>query len=175
MARARAARPRRAPARRMAARPGRARAPPNRQPALRARVRRARPDRVPARRRAPARRAPPRRARRLPAASSPAIERSLASLDHEEVLVRRGRRSGLFTFVAVHSTVRGPALGGCRMWAYDDARAALRDVLRLSGAMTMKSSAAGLPLGGGKGVIMLPDGERITARGRAHGLRAFGA
>jgi leucine dehydrogenase len=50
--------------------------------------------------------------------------------------VRRGHRSGVYTFVAVHSTIRGPALGGCRMWSYDDAREALRDVLRLSRAMT---------------------------------------
>ncbi|MDX6681436.1 MAG: leucine dehydrogenase, partial [Solirubrobacteraceae bacterium] len=64
--------------------------------------------------------------------------------------MRRGARSGLFTMVAVHSTVRGPALGGCRMWHYDDARAAMRDVLRLSRAMTFKSAVAGLPLGGGK-------------------------
>jgi leucine dehydrogenase len=78
-------------------------------------------------------------------------------LDHEDVLVRRGRRSGLFTIVAVHSTVRGPALGGCRMLRYDDARAALRDALRLSRAMTFKSAVADLPLGGGKGVIMLPE------------------
>jgi leucine dehydrogenase len=62
--------------------------------------------------------------------------------------------------VAVHSTVRGPALGGCRMWPYDDTRAAVRDVLRLSGAMTFKAAAADLPVGGGKGVIMLPAGSR---------------
>jgi leucine dehydrogenase len=60
--------------------------------------------------------------------------------------------------VAVHSTARGPSLGGCRMWTYADSRAAVRDALRLSGAMTFKSAVAGLPLGGGKGVIMLPDG-----------------
>jgi len=70
--------------------------------------------------------------------------------------VRRGRRSGLYTIVAVHSTARGPSLGGCRMWSYDDTRAAVRDALRLSRAMTAKSAVAGLPLGGGKGVIMLP-------------------
>jgi leucine dehydrogenase len=40
------------------------------------------------------------------------------------------------------------------MWVYDDARAALRDVLRLSRAMTFKAAVADLPLGGGKGVIM---------------------
>jgi leucine dehydrogenase len=44
------------------------------------------------------------------------------------------------------------------MWTYDDARAAVRDALRLSRAMTFKSAVAGLPLGGGKGVIMLPAG-----------------
>ena len=61
--------------------------------------------------------------------------------------------------VAVHSTARGPALGGCRMWTYDDARAAVRDVLRLARSMTFKAAVAGLPLGGGKGVIMLPAGH----------------
>ena len=61
--------------------------------------------------------------------------------------------------VAVHSTVLGPSLGGCRMWRYDDSRAALRDALRLSRAMTFKSAVAGLDLGGGKGVIMLPEGQ----------------
>jgi leucine dehydrogenase len=70
--------------------------------------------------------------------------------------VRRGRRSGLYTIIAIHSTVRGPSLGGCRMWSYDDSRSALRDALRLSRAMTYKAAVADLPLGGGKGVIMAP-------------------
>ncbi len=70
--------------------------------------------------------------------------------------MRRGRRSGLYTVIAVHSTARGPSLGGCRMWAYDDTRSALRDALRLSRAMTYKAAVADLHLGGGKGVIMVP-------------------
>jgi leucine dehydrogenase len=45
------------------------------------------------------------------------------------------------------------------MWTYADSRAAVRDALRLSRAMTFKSAVAGLPLGGGKGVIMLPAGS----------------
>jgi leucine dehydrogenase len=94
-------------------------------------------------------------------------------LDHEEVLVRRGRRSGLFTFVAVHSTARGPALGGCRMWAYDDSRAAMRDAMRLSRAMTFKAAVADLPLGGGKGVIMVPVGRRLTSERRHSALLDF--
>ena len=50
------------------------------------------------------------------------------------------------------------------MWTYGDSRAAVRDALRLSRAMTFKSAVAGLPLGGGKGVIMLP-GRARAARG----------
>lgn len=102
-----------------------------------------------------------------------AIDRYLATLDHEELLVRRGRRSGLFTLVAVHSTARGPSLGGCRMWAYDDTRAAVRDALRLSRAMTYKSAVADLPLGGGKGVIMLRPDRPLTSRRRRDALLDF--
>ena len=77
--------------------------------------------------------------------------------------------------VAVHSTARGPALGGCRMWTYDDARAAIRDVLRLSRAMTFKAAVAGLPLGGGKGVIMLAPGDGpLTPERREAALLDFG-
>ena len=100
------------------------------------------------------------------ALGSAPIDRYLETLDHEELLVRRGRRSGLYTLVAVHSTARGPSLGGCRMWGYGDSRAALRDALRLSRAMTFKSAVAGLPLGGGKGVIMLPAGAPPLAPAR---------
>ncbi|MCW3015259.1 MAG: amino acid dehydrogenase [Solirubrobacterales bacterium] len=96
-----------------------------------------------------------------------------ATLEHEQVLVRRGKRSGLFTIVAVHSTARGPSLGGCRMWPYDDARAGLRDALRLSRAMTYKSAVANLPLGGGKGVIMLRGGTSMTPERRRAALEDF--
>jgi leucine dehydrogenase len=102
------------------------------------------------------------------------VERYLATLDHEELYVRRGPRSGLFTIVAVHSTVRGPSLGGCRMWTYDDNRAAMRDALRLSEGMTYKSAVAGLPLGGGKGVIVLKPDEPLDAKRRRAALLDFG-
>jgi leucine dehydrogenase len=52
------------------------------------------------------------------------------------------------------------------MWAYDDSRAALRDVLRLSRAMTYKAAVADLPLGGGKGVIIA-----TRSQGRSSKLR----
>ena len=76
--------------------------------------------------------------------------------------------------VAVHSTARGPSLGGCRFWAYEDARAAIRDVLRLAEGMTWKSAVAGLPLGGGKGVIMARPGEPLSAERRREALLDFG-
>ena len=102
------------------------------------------------------------------------IERYLATLDHEELYVRRGPRSGLNTIVAVHSTLRGPSLGGCRMWTYDDNRAAIRDALRLSEGMTYKSAVAGLPLGGGKGVIVVKPDEPLDAKRRRAALLDFG-
>ena len=88
--------------------------------------------------------------------------------------MRRGRRSGLYTLVAVHSTALGPALGGCRMWGYGDTRAAVRDGLRLARAMTLKAAAAELPLGGGKGVIMVPPGAPLDAERRRAVLLDFG-
>jgi leucine dehydrogenase len=100
-------------------------------------------------------------------------DRYLETLDHEELYVRRGERSGLYTIVAVHSTARGPSLGGCRMWSYGDSRAAMRDALRLSRAMTLKAAVADLPLGGGKGVIMAPVGNRLSADRRRAALLDF--
>src|SRR2546425_8440023 len=82
----------------------------------------------------------------------------LISLDHEELVIRRGRRSGVYTVVAVHSTKLGRAVGGCRLWRYASTADAARDALRLSRAMTFKAAAAGVPLGGGKGVICAEPG-----------------
>lgn len=75
---------------------------------------------------------------------------------HETLLVRDGRRSGLAMAIAIHSTVRGPALGGVRIWSYPRARDGVHDALRLAQGMTLKAAAAGLELGGGKGVICAP-------------------
>jgi len=110
-----------------------------------------------------------------PDAAGPAsTDDHLETIDHEHVVVRRGRRSGLYTVVAVHSTIRGPSLGGCRMWGYSDTRAALRDALRLSRAMTYKSAVADLPLGGGKGVIMTEPGATLSSEQRTAALLDFG-
>ena len=73
---------------------------------------------------------------------------------HEQVSFFHDPNSGLKGIVAIHNTVLGPALGGCRMWQYENEETALVDVLRLSKGMTYKAAIAGLNLGGGKAVII---------------------
>lgn len=73
-------------------------------------------------------------------------------------------QSGLRGFIVLHSTALGPAAGGCRLWRYADEAAASEDALRLAAGMTMKNALAGLPLGGGKAVLMLPDAPFNRAR-----------
>ena len=95
-------------------------------------------------------------------------------MDHENVLISTGRRSGIHVVIAVHSTALGQAVGGCRMWHYEDLSAALADALRLSNAMTLKCALAGLPLGGGKSVIALPPGVELDAERRTAVLHDLG-
>lgn len=73
---------------------------------------------------------------------------------HELVSFKEDTTTGLKAIIAIHNTNLGPALGGCRMYPYDNDHLALDDVLRLSRGMTYKSALAGLPLGGGKAVII---------------------
>ena len=73
---------------------------------------------------------------------------------HEQVIFCSDPSVGLKAIIALHSTALGPAAGGCRMHPYKSEQEALTDVLRLSKGMTYKSSVAGLPLGGGKCVII---------------------
>jgi leucine dehydrogenase len=93
--------------------------------------------------------------------------------DHEELVVRRGRRSGLYSIVAIHSTALGPALGGLRLWSYPETIDAARDALRLAAGMTYKAAAAGLDLGGGKGVICAP-ADGLEGDLRRNALLDFG-
>ncbi len=78
----------------------------------------------------------------------------LDAAEHEQVVFCRDDRAGLRAIIAVHSTVLGPAVGGTRMRPYPTTGEALKDVLRLSRAMTYKCAAAGLSFGGGKAVII---------------------
>lgn len=89
---------------------------------------------------------------------------------HEQVQFCHDKATGLKAIIAVHNTRLGPALGGCRMFPYADEQQALNDVLRLSRGMTYKSALAGLPLGGGKAVIIGdPHKDKSEALFRAMG------
>jgi leucine dehydrogenase len=87
--------------------------------------------------------------------SSPAFE------DHEGLHAFHDGKSGLNCLIAIHSTARGPASGGVRMWPYPDDQAAIDDALRLSRAMSHKNAMADIDLGGGKAVII---GDSRTAK-----------
>ena len=90
--------------------------------------------------------------------------------EHEGVHLLSDRDTGLRAVIAVHSTALGPAAGGTRFWHYPDATLAITDALRLSRGMSYKNAMAGLPMGGGKGVI-LAGPDRVKAPGL---LEAFG-
>ncbi len=94
----------------------------------------------------------------------------MGSEGHEQVAMFSDPGSGLKAIIAIHDTTLGPACGGTRMWPYECEEDALTDVLRLSRAMTYKSAAAGLHLGGGKGVII---GDPHTQKSEAL-MRAYG-
>jgi glutamate dehydrogenase/leucine dehydrogenase len=88
------------------------------------------------------------------------------TFDHEQLVVHKGRRSGLPVAVAVHSTARGMAIGGCRLKHYADWRDGAADALRLAEAMTYKTAVAGLAHGGGKTVVALPAAAPLAAERR---------
>lgn len=67
--------------------------------------------------------------------------------------------TGLKSIIAIHNTRRGPALGGCRIIPYSSSDEALTDAMRLARGMSYKAVLAGLNLGGGKSVIMEPEGS----------------
>src|SRR5699024_3135866 len=78
----------------------------------------------------------------------------LHAYEHEQVVICSEPAIGLKAIIAIHDTTLGPALGGVRMWPYENEDEAIRDVLRLSRGMTYKAAISGLNLGGGKAVII---------------------
>lgn len=81
---------------------------------------------------------------------------------HEDLHFVWNEECGLKAIIAVHSTHLGPAAGGCRFWHYADPADALTDALRLSRGMSYKNAMAGLPLGGGKSVIVADEKRTKT-------------
>lgn len=89
---------------------------------------------------------------------------------HEELIFCQNKEVGLKAVIAIHDTTLGPALGGTRMWPYRTEEDAVIDALRLARAMTYKTAAAGLNLGGGKAVIIGdPKRDKSEALFRAFG------
>jgi leucine dehydrogenase len=101
------------------------------------------------------------------------FEELLQSWDGEETVIRYDAESGTWIFIGVHSTRLGPAAGGTRLKVYPSAADGLRDVLRLSSAMTRKLAACGLPYGGGKAVLAVP--SIPTGEARRKLLHAYAA
>lgn len=96
------------------------------------------------------------------------------SWEHEEVVTRLGRRSGVPITVAVHSRRLGPAAGGIRLLRYPAWQDGLADALRLAKGMTYKNALAGVPYGGGKTVIAVPSSVTVTPELRADALADAG-
>ncbi|RKF19332.1 Glu/Leu/Phe/Val dehydrogenase [Altericroceibacterium spongiae] len=85
------------------------------------------------------------------------MNNTLYSPELERLVRLEDSKSGLSGYIAIHSSVAGPAAGGCRFLSYACDEDARRDAARLAEGMSYKNVMAGLPLGGGKAVIRLPD------------------
>ena len=94
----------------------------------------------------------------------------MSSMEHDQLLFCSDNETGLKAIIAIHDTTLGPALGGTRMWSYNNEVEALHDVLRLSRGMTYKNAISDLALGGGKAVII---GDSKTMKSEAL-FRRFG-
>ena len=93
----------------------------------------------------------------------------MSNYRHEKVLFINNEKAGLKAIIAVHNTNLGPAIGGCRLFPYASYDDALFDVLRLSRGMSHKNAVAGLPHGGGKGVIIADPSQKTEAMFEAFG------
>ena len=98
------------------------------------------------------------------------IFETISKYGHEQVVFCHEQATGLRAIIAIHNTICGPALGGCRMWPFESEEEAIADAMRLSRGMTYKNAAAGLNLGGGKAVIIGdPNKDKSEALFRAFG------
>lgn len=89
---------------------------------------------------------------------------------YEQLVYFYDKTTGLKGITCIHDTTLGPALGGTRIWNYQNEDEAVLDVLRLARGMTYKIAAAGLNLGGGKTVLI---GDADKCKSEAY-FRALG-
>jgi len=100
------------------------------------------------------------------------FEDLLRRWDGEHAVIRHDSESGAWMLVCIHSTRLGPAMGGTRLKSYDGPAEALEDALRLAAGMTRKLAVLGLPCGGGKAVLAVPEVPSGEARRRL--LESYG-
>src|SRR2546423_865723 len=79
-----------------------------------------------------------------------------AQMGCQEIDMRLDESVQLKAIIAIHSTLLGPALGGCRCIEYPSTEAAAVDAIRLAQGMAYKAAISDLPLGGGKMVLLKP-------------------
>jgi leucine dehydrogenase len=85
-----------------------------------------------------------------------ALLRYARVLGFGDIHFKMDQKTGLEAIIAIHSTQRGPAIGGCRFYPYRSSGQALKDALRLAYMMTLKAAVSNLPHGGAKSVIIAP-------------------
>lgn len=86
--------------------------------------------------------------------NNPSVFDQMSLSGHQNLFFCQDKAVGLRAIVAIHDTTLGPAIGGVRMLPYESEAEAIDDALRLSKAITYKSSLAGLNLGGGSAIII---------------------
>lgn len=99
------------------------------------------------------------------------IFEKMGERDYEQIVFMQDKETGLKAVTVIHDTTLGPALGGARYWSYDNEDEAIEDALRLARGMTYKNAASGLPLGGGKSVIIKDPDNSVNEEAM---FRAFG-
>ena len=102
------------------------------------------------------------------------FERLIRAWEGEGVLVHFDEPTGAWMFICVHSTRLGPATGGVRMKSYGSPQEALEDCMRLASLMTLKTAVCGLPMGGGKSVIAVPEVPGRDTEERRRVMARFG-
>ncbi len=84
------------------------------------------------------------------------LQRYARQLGFGTVHFKIDKKTQLNAVIAIHDTTLGPALGGCRLYAYRSISPAIKDVLSLAQMMTLKSAFNDMPHGGAKAVLLKP-------------------
>jgi len=100
------------------------------------------------------------------------IFKRLEEYGYEQLVFFHDKNTGLKGVTCIHDTTLGPALGGTRLWNYQNEDQAIDDVIRLARGMSYKSAAAGLNLGGGK-TVLIGDPAKVKSEAYFRGLGRF--